>query len=126
MLEFVAAGTIVGSLAVIAYLAKKGDIEPTNIEESLPEEEYELEDETIPQTDPTPDHIREIGDDLTQIKGVGDAKAQILEDNGYYIAADVFFGSDEHLESLHTFGPSTVEMIREDLGHIEEYEFREQ
>lgn len=70
------------------------------------------------QGNPTPDHIQDIGNNLTEIKGIGDTRAKAFNEAGYETAADLYYASDENLEAVHGIGSKAVSDIREDIGSV--------
>jgi predicted flap endonuclease-1-like 5' DNA nuclease len=63
-----------------------------------------------------PADVREIGTELTAVKGIGDTRADALEEDGFYTAADLYFASDDELADVHGIGELTVSQIRDDIG----------
>lgn len=54
---------------------------------------------------------------LTDIKGVGNTKADALRGEGYESPEDVYLASDGDLVRVVGIGPSVVEQIRSDIGY---------
>jgi predicted flap endonuclease-1-like 5' DNA nuclease len=65
-----------------------------------------------------PEEVRDI-EAITDVKGVGDTRADDLADAGYHTADDLYFASDEELTDVDGIGDYTVEQIREDIGSVE-------
>lgn len=55
-------------------------------------------------------------EDLTEIKGIGETRADALTDEGYPYAEDLWLASDEELTQVDGIGQYTVDQIREDIG----------
>lgn len=77
-----------------------------------------VEEDVEEQSDPLPEYVADM-DEITDICGVGPAKAEILREAGYETPADVFYANDEDLVELQTFGEFTVSQIRDDIGSLE-------
>lgn len=80
----------------------------------------DIEAQTQEQPDPTPEYVEEIGEDLTDIKGIGPTRAEDFREEGFDTAADLYYASDENLEAVHGIGANAVSQIREDIGSIED------
>lgn len=71
--------------------------------------------------DPTPDYVTEDYDGLTDIKGIGDTRAEALgRGHGISSPTDVYYASDESLIAVEGIGEYTVSQIREDIGSVED------
>lgn len=55
-------------------------------------------------------------DELTDVKGVGETRAEDLMDAGFVSPNDLYFAKDEDIEAVDGIGPYTVEQIRDDIG----------
>lgn len=98
----------------------EGDSNDSNEEESTTEEQTEEATEEQSNPNPTPAEVQDIGDDLTEVTGVGPTREEALNNATYDTAADLYYASDEGLESVHGLGPKAVEDIRADIGGIDE------
>lgn len=76
------------------------------------------EDESAENAE-APDVVTE-KDDITEVKGVGDTRADDLADEGYETAADLYYASDDNLEAVNGLGPRSVSHIRDDIGSIDD------
>lgn len=72
------------------------------------------------QSDPTPENVREIGENLAAIKGIGATRAENLRAAGFETAADLYYAGDENLTAVSGIGQYTVDQIREDIGGLDE------
>lgn len=126
--------------AVVAYLRRGGTVEIDADEDGEPEvtlsdegcdDESDVDtsesegNETSkfsteePDPSPVPEDVVDIGDDLEDIKGIGPQRARTLKGEGFFIATDLYFVSDEQLMELSGFGSQAVEYIRSDIGGID-------
>lgn len=91
-------------------------------EDESADEEDDSEEETedaSDEQDPTPQEVKDIGTNLTEVKGVAETRADSLRSEGFDTAADLYYASDENLEAVHGLGPRAVSQIREDISGID-------
>lgn len=114
---------------VYAYLQRGGNVEVDAdddgnpelvLEEAEDEGDFAVEDETAepPEYQAAPEAVRDI-ESLSDVKGVGDTRADDLQKAGYHTASDLYFASDAELAEVHGIGDLTVSQIREDIGSVE-------
>jgi predicted flap endonuclease-1-like 5' DNA nuclease len=61
-------------------------------------------------------------DSLSNVKGVGDTRADELRSEGFTSVTDLYYASDDNLLDVTGIGPYTIEQIREDIGSVEDEE----
>jgi predicted flap endonuclease-1-like 5' DNA nuclease len=84
---------------------------------------YDMEEDTVSddveqQADPTPDAVTEKSG-LTDIKGIGPARAEDIGKAGFSDPEDIYYASDENLTDIKGIGPHAVEQMREDIGSVD-------
>ncbi|MFB6301200.1 MAG: 50S ribosomal protein L32e [Halobacteriales archaeon] len=109
----------------------KADVDTVEVDEdSDPEAEVEEADDatadTAEETETTEDATEsatdvpeDVPETLTDISGVGDAKAEVLRDAGYETVADVQRASQEDLAEIEGVGNALAARIKADVGEIE-------
>lgn len=70
-------------------------------------------------TNPTPERVTEIGEDLAQITGIGPARAEDLRAEGFESAADLYYATDENVTDVSGIGSHALDQIRGDVGGID-------
>ena len=63
--------------------------------------------------------VREIGDNLTEITGIGNVRAEKFTEAGFRRAEDIWFASDSSLTDVEGIGSAAVSQIREEIGGID-------
>jgi predicted flap endonuclease-1-like 5' DNA nuclease len=58
-------------------------------------------------------------DALEDVKGVGPARAETLQENGFDTPEDLYYAADSTLTDISGFGDRFVEMVREDIGGVD-------
>jgi large subunit ribosomal protein L32e len=89
--------------------------------------EAEAEDEEVVESDDEDEEVVESEDedadevitDLTDISGVGDAKADALRDAGYETVADIRTASQDDLADIDGVGMALAARIKADVGDLE-------
>jgi predicted flap endonuclease-1-like 5' DNA nuclease len=65
-----------------------------------------------------PDEVAD-KDGLTDVKGIGESRAEAFVDEGYRTVADLYYASGENLTNVDGIGDRAVQYIREDIGGID-------
>lgn len=127
--DLVAVGALLATIgAAIAYHRLTGnasgvDIDHDGADEITFEDEDESEGEQTLEEDivqSAPPFVYAIGENLTELDGIGDSKAQNLIDEGFETAEDLYFAADEEIQQATGIGPHLVETIREQIGSSDE------
>lgn len=63
-----------------------------------------------------PERVTEIGDNLTEINGIGEVRKEALNEAGFDTALDLWYASDAALTDVSGIGSQAVSQIRSDIG----------
>lgn len=128
-------GGAIAAVAIIsagAYAAFSGNSASVDVD-SDGEDEVKFGTAETPEDDPREDEsenqytateadpstLPEDEPDVTNVKGVGETRANALSDEGIETAADLYYASDSTLTDVDGIGKYTVSQIREDIGGID-------
>ncbi len=58
--------------------------------------------------------------DLTNVKGIGETRAESFREEGFETPDDLYYATDENLCEVNGIGDLTVSQIRDDIGSVDE------
>jgi len=58
--------------------------------------------------------------DLTNVKGIGETRAESFREEGFGTPDDLYYATDENLCEVNGIGDLTVSQIRDDIGSVDE------
>lgn len=67
-----------------------------------------------------PERVKDVGNDLKDITGVGKTRAQTFKNEGFLAASDLYYASDKTLLDIKGIGDHALSQIRGDIGGVDE------
>jgi len=117
-------GAYEGDQAIDPAYNEQIETEPSPYNNTPPEDGYSSDPEPDKNQDPNevmqieapPISVREIGEDLESITGIGPTRAESFRAEGYETAEDLWLADNDALRRVDGIGPRAVEQIRSDIG----------